>query len=218
MEQKMIETFVDKFMQGVTIELTRTIRKLIVFLFIISAGLLLTLKSYIITSVLFLLLVGEHVYLSIILKKNNMTIYRAVPVSLILCSHVALLFNIFLFGLQKINDSFDPKLLIVILFIELLCVISGFFYTRRCVKKGTVHKSKTVAAASIAYVFPGVLGYFLARYVINKASIQVQNVFFTIIFAFGCAMMMFVFGMVHMSMLYFIKKYHIADKELPVNA
>lgn len=214
MEREMINKLIDKFTQRITIKLIRTVRKLSIFLFVLSACLLLTLEAYVFTGVFFVILIAEFVYLTIILKKNILTIYSGVGVSLVLCGHLALWFNVLLYSIQKINSVFDPILLNVISLIEVLCLITGFFYTIRCVRKGTVRKPQTAVTASIAFVLPGALGYFLSRYIINEASIQMQNVFFTIVFALVGSMMMFAIGMAHVAILYYIKKYNIADREI----
>ena len=214
----MINTIIDKFTQRITVKLTRTVRKVAIILFVLSACLLLTLKSYIFTGILFVLLVGECAYITVILKKKILTIYSAVGVSLILCGHVSLFFNVSLYSSQKMNECFDPILLAVILLVEVLCLITGFFYTRRCVRKGTVRKPQAAVSTSLAFVLPGVLSYFLSTYIINEASVQIQNVFFTLVFAMGCSMVMFAIGMVHIAVIYYIKKYNIADRELSVEA
>ena len=85
-------------------------------------------------------------------------------------------------------------MLVVILLIEVLCLIAGFFYTRRCVRKGTVRKPQVPVLTPMAFVLPSALGYFLSKYIVNEASVQMQNVFFTLVFALGCSTMMFVIG------------------------
>lgn len=77
----MINTLIDKFTQRITVKLTRTVRKVAIILFVLSACLLLTLKSYIFTGILFVLLVGECAYITVILKKKILTIYIVQSVS-----------------------------------------------------------------------------------------------------------------------------------------
>ncbi len=214
----MVTTLINKFTQRITIKLTKTVRNLTIVFFFLSACFLLTIKSFLFTGVLFVFLVAEFVCLTVILKKRILTIYSGVGVSFILCGHLVLLFNVSLYSIQKINGFFDPILLTVILFIEVLCLILGFFYTIRCVRKGTVRKPQTAAITSIAFVLPGALGYFLSSYISNEASVQIQNVFFTVMFALGCSIMMFVIGMVHIAIIYYIKKYNIADRELSMHS
>lgn len=214
MELDTINALIDKYTQTTSKKHIKNIRKLVVICFFLSACFLVTLKSYIFTGILFVLLVGEFVYLSVILKKNMITIYSGVGVSLILCSNIALLFNVSLYSIQKFIGIFDPILFFIILFIEILCLIAGFFYMRRCVRKGTIRKTQAAAIASIAFTLPSTGGYLLARYISNETSIHVQSVFFTTVFSLGSSMMMFILGMVHVAMIYYIKVYNISNREI----
>lgn len=211
MEREMIDALIDKYTQMMSIKQIRNTRKLTVFFFFLNTCLLLTIKCYIFTAVLFGLLIAEIVYLSLMLKRN-MTIYRGVGVSVIVCGNTALFFNVALYSVPNLINVYDPTLLIIIFLVELLCLITGFFYTRRCVNKGTVRKPQVAAVASIAYLLPGAGGYVLANYINNNASVHIQGIFFTTAFALGSSMMMFILGMAHVSILYYIKKYNITDR------
>lgn len=214
MEYEMVNNLIDKFTQRITSKLIRTVRKLSIFLFVLSACLLLTIKAYVFTGVFFVLLIVEFAYLTIILKKNILTIYSGVGASLVLCGNLSLWFNVSLYSIQKINGVFDPVLLIIISLIKVVCLVTGFFYTLRCVRKGTVRKLQTAAIASTAFVLPGALGYFLSKYISIESSVQTQNIFFTIVFALASSMMMFIIGMAHVAILYYIKKYNITDRAI----
>lgn len=218
LEMEIIDTLIDKFTQKMSEKSTRNIRMLLIILFFLSACFLLTVKSYIFTGVLFGFLVIEFVYLTVILKKNFLTIYSGIGASFVLFIQLALSFNAWLYSVQKFYGFFDPILLLIILSVEILCLIFGFFYTRRCVKKGVVRKPITTATTSLAFVLPTILGYFLSRYISNEAPVQIQNIFFTLVFALGCSMMMFIIGMVHVAIIYYIKKYNIVDRELSSEA
>jgi len=212
-----IDALINKFTQMMTKKFIRKIRTLLIVMFFLSACSLLSIKSYIFTGALFVFLVVGFVYLTIIKnKKSALTIYNGIGVSLVFSVQLVLLFNVFLYIVQKFYGFFDPILLLIILFIEIMCLISGFFYTRLCVNKGVVRKPTASATASLTFVLPSTFGYFLARYINNKAPLQIQNIFYTILFAFSCAMMMFVIGMAHVAIIYYIKKYNIADREISI--
>lgn len=213
MAREMIEALIDKFTQPITVKQIQNIRKVAMIFFVISLCLLFTIKSYVLIISLFLLLIGEFAYLTVV-KNKILTIYRGIGVSLVLCSNLVLSFNVWLYSIQKLIDAFDPILFIIILFIEVLCLIAGFFYTRRSVRKGTVRKPKAAVATSIAFVLPGAGGYLLARYISNETSVQIQNIFFTTAFALVSSMMMFILGMAHVALIYYIKKYNILDREI----
>lgn len=219
MAREIIDALIDQFTQPITTKQIENVRKIEIIVFVISLCLLLTIESYVFIIILFVLLIGKVAYLTVV-KNKVLTVYRGVSVSFILCSNLALSFNIWLYSIQKLIGGFDPILFSVILFIETLCLIVGFFYSRRCVRKGAVRKSKAAAVASIVFVLPGAGGFLLARYISNEASVQIQNVFFTAAFALVSSMMMFTLGMVHVAIVYYIKKYDILDREIskaPVN-
>ena len=210
-----INSLIDKFTHMTTVKYTKKIRRLIMILFFLSACLLLTIRSYIFTGFLFVLLVGEFVYLTVILeKKNVLTIYNGIGVSFVLFLQLFLLFNSWLYSIQRFYGHFNPILLTIIFLIEILCLITGFLYTHRCVRKGTICKPRAASVSSIAFVLPTVSGYLLSRYISNNVSIQFQNVLFTVVSALACCMTMFVTGMAHVAILYYIKKYNIADRQI----
>lgn len=213
MAREMIEALIDKFTQPITVKQIENDRKVAIITFVVSFCLLLTIKSYIFIIILFVLLIGEFLYLTIV-KNKILTIYRGIGISLVLCSNLVLSFNVWLYSIQKLINVFDFILFIIILFMQVLCLIAGFFYTKWRLRKGVVCKPQAAAIFSIAFMLPGAGGYLLARSLINNASIHIQNVFFTTVFAFVSSIIMFVLGMIHVAIIYYIKKYNILDREI----
>lgn len=209
-----INALIDKYTKMTSKKLIKQVKKVLVIFFFLSACFLVALKSYFFLGILFLLSVGEFVYLSITLKKNMIMIYGAVGVNLILCSNLVLLLNVSLYSIQILIGVFDPILFFIILFVEILCLIAGFFYTRRSIRKGTIRKTQAAAVTSIAFVLPSSCGYLLSSYIIHESSVHIQGIVFTILLSLGSSMMMFVIGMVHVAILFYIKKYKIVNREI----
>lgn len=212
MGQKVIYDLMHFFTKNITIKLVKTTRTLHIFLFLINLSLLVTIKSFIFIVVLFLLLICKFVYLTVVIKKKRVTIYSGVNVSLALLCHIVVSMNVWLYSMQNILGVYSPIFMTVMLLIELLCMLLGFLYTRRRVIKGILLKFKgsTVVTPSVV-ALSGISGYYLSRYVINEASIHMQNILFTTVFAVMSALLMFIFGMGHVSIIYYINKYKIKD-------
>lgn len=214
MKSQIVDTIIYRSIQNITIELTRTVRILIVFLSFLSACFLLTLKCYIFVGILFVLLVSELIYLTIILKRKTITIYSGIGVGLVLLGHMVLSFNTWMYGIQKNNEFYDPVLLIYILSTEVMCLVMGFFYTRWCVRKGVACKLKAAPTTSSVFVLPGALGYFLSKYIRHEMTVHTQTFLLTTIFAVGSSMIMFNIGAEKIAAIYYTKKYNITNDDI----
>ncbi len=214
MERDLIDMLIDKYTHMITIELVKKIRKTSIIIYVLLVCFLLPIKSFILIGILIALIIVEFAYLTTILKKNLLTLYSGIGVSLVLFGNVVILFNVSLYSVQRLIGCFDFILLMVILAIEVLCLMAGFFYTRRCIRNSTVRKPKAAVPVSMAVVLPSTLGYFLTRYVINETSVLLQNVFFTIVFTLISSIIMFTIGMAQVAILYFIKKYDIPNRTI----
>lgn len=214
MEQEMVEILIEKTMQRIDYKWAKTVRKLVIFIFALYASVLLAIKNYVFTAILFILMVSEFIYVTKILKKGIMSLYSGVGLVLIFIGQVVLMLDIWVYGFQKLMGVYEPVLLTVILVIEAVCLIAGFLYTQRCVKNRTVRRTAMPATVSGIVAGAGALGYYFSEYIITKTPISVQNVILTMAFSFTGAILMFATGMYHLAILHYIKKLRIPDREL----
>jgi len=211
MEYKAVNAHIARFTNGITYQFLKNAKRIIVFLGFISACFLATIGNIPVLGALIVLSVADWVCFSAILKRKTLTVYRSIHVSFLFVSYIAITFNVWLYCIQKTLHFFDLMFFLVLLVSELGCVVAGFFYTKKCIKKGKISKTQASLFPG-AVVLVGAFGYWGIRYVVSQTSVLFQQVILTISFIFVIVMLMFILGMVHVAILYYIKKYDMLDQ------
>jgi len=209
---RFINDFIDKFTSTFAKNTIIGLRKALFILFGLSSAFLLSLKLYIAFIVLSLHLLVELIYIFIILRKKEITIYAGIGIGLILSRNLCVLIITAIYSVPNLIGAFDPILFIIILLIEFLCLVGGFLYSLHNLKKGILIESKAAAFTALATICPGMLGYHLVRLIAHSAPAHIQSILLSMIFAAVGGYIMFIIGMVYIPMVYFIKKYNIPDR------
>lgn len=218
MSTKTINIFIDKYTQRITPSIIIATNLLSLVLFFLSTCLLVTIKNYIIIAVLLGLLIAQLVAFSLLNRKKDITIYRALFVSFVMLTQLLVSVNICLYCIQNILGIFNHILLFVILIIEVACLGMGILYTTYSIKREATQKTRhPVATIGIAAI-SSISTYIFTRFVINKTPDNIQGALYTLSLSAIACLMMFYLGKIHFSMMYFIKKYRIPDRKTSTNS
>ncbi len=212
MEQETVNQLIEKYTKNINLATIRNGRKVIIILVVLAACFLVSMKSFISTAVLLILTVCEVVYFSVVIRKKTVKLYNGIAANIIILLNVVLSFNIWMYYIQSYLGYSDVLITVILLIVEIVCLFMGFFHTCRCVRNGTVHEARTMAAPA-ASVLSSVLGLVSVR-MISKTDVSTQFTIYTLLFTFVNSLVLFSLGMTYGAMAYFIRKHHIPDREL----
>lgn len=212
---KSVDDLIHRYTYRLTLKYIRNVRKLVLILIAASLCFLLTIKAFVISAVLLVGSILSFVYFTSVIKSGVLTVYNSVVINIIFFLYLVVFFDAGVLCVFRINsDAFSIITLTAIFLIELICLFAGFFYTLRRVEKGVIKKGSNAIVTTSFYAGSGIAGYCLAKGIAAGASADFKYLFFTISLAFGASMMMFVIGMVNLSIFYFINKYNISDRPI----
>lgn len=160
----------------------------------------------------------EVIYFLNAMKKSTQTIYSAVVSGIIFYLGIVFIMNITLYVEQKQTDTFDIVSFVIILTTQLLCLLFGFWYSIKRLKKGVSFNPYLGSAFPLASVVGvNMLINRIMKSIKKTNNVILESLFFTIILTGCSAGMMYLTGMAYITIIYCIKKYKIPDREIDQN-
>ena len=216
MELKAIETLIARITDIFTVKATKSTKKVVVIFGVLSAAVCASIGNIPLSIGCLIVMTAEWMYFRVAYKKRPFTAYRVVRGGFLFILYFVITLNIWLYCVQITLRFFDPVLFTALLIIEAAGAVIGFFYTKRCVKKGAVSKPKMTAYSGLI-TSAGLMGYYGFRCIIVKTPMAFQQVLITICLSVGGFMMMVILGMFHIAVWYYVKKYRIPDHEIALD-